>query len=99
MVKAGLLLKSIGDHEKMEVPKGRSRPLIDERAGKVQFSSDHFRDKMEKADALDDFRQALLNDKIFELIKSSATITEESTEAPFGRGQAREVLASTNVEP
>jgi trigger factor len=82
MVKAGLMLKSISEEEKLEVTEGDLQAAIEERAKESNFSADHLMDKLEKADALGEFRVSLLNDKVFDLIKSHATITEEEPAPP-----------------
>ncbi len=86
MVKAGLILKAISDVENLAVSDEELQAGIVERAGESKVSPDHMRDQFEKAGALDEFRNALLNDKVFELIKAHATFTDaapaESEETP-----------------
>ncbi len=99
MVKAGLLLKAIGEDEKLEVTDGDLQAVIEERAKESNFSADHLMDKLEKADAVDDFRLSLLNDKVFELIQGLATITEEQPEPQSVEAKAEIDAPESDEQP
>ncbi|MEW6350483.1 MAG: trigger factor [Thermodesulfobacteriota bacterium] len=81
MVKAGLILKAISEAENLAVSDEELQAGIEERAREANVSSDHMRDQIEKAGALDEFRNALLNDKVFDLIKAHATFSEAAPPA------------------
>jgi trigger factor len=87
-VKAGLLLKAIGEEEKLEITDDELKTGIEERAQQFNMSVDYLKDQLENNDVMDDMKASLLQDKIYKFIEEHAEITEETATAAEESEQA-----------
>jgi trigger factor len=76
MVKAGLVLKAIGEKEGIEVSDEEVDEAIEKRAKSMGFSADLLKDRWKENNMLEEVRAALVEDKIYDLIEEHAVITE-----------------------
>ncbi|HMK37049.1 MAG TPA: trigger factor [Desulfomonilaceae bacterium] len=76
-VKAGLILKAVGEKEAIEVSDDELSAAITERAQQFGMSEDYLRDQLEQGSMLDDLRASVLQDKIYKFIQDNAEIREE----------------------
>ncbi len=79
-VKAGLILKAIGEQENIEVSDEELEEGIKERANSIGLSPDLLKDRWTENNMLEEFRASLAEDKIYEMVEGHAEITEQ--EAP-----------------
>ncbi len=77
MVKAGLILRAVGEQEKLEVSDEDLEEGIKERAKSIGFSPDLLKDRWTENNMLEEFRASLVEDKIYEMIETHAEITEQ----------------------
>ena len=80
-VKAGLILKAIGEEENVEVSDEEIEKGIEKKAKEIGFSPDLLKDRWKENNLIEDFRAALVEDKIYELIQEHAEITEQEPPA------------------
>lgn len=80
-VKAGLILKAIGEQEQIEVSDDEVRESIEKRAESMGLSPDLLKDRWGEDNMLEEFRAGLVEDKIYELIQEHAEITEQEPPA------------------
>jgi len=80
-VKAGLLLKAMSDQEHIEVTDEEFQAGIEERAQQLGVTADYLKDEFDKGNLLEDFRAALLQEKVYEFLQEQAEITEEEPPA------------------
>jgi trigger factor len=75
-VKAGLILKAISEKEGLQVSEKELQEEIARRAEVLEYSPDHLRDELEARNLLHDVRSAILQRKVFDLLKEHAEIEE-----------------------
>lgn len=80
-VKAGLLLKGISEQEELAVSDEEFQKGIEDRAKELGVTADYLRDEFEKGNMLEDFRAALLQEKVYAFLQEHAEITEEDPPA------------------
>lgn len=83
-VKAGLLLKAVSEQEQLEITDEEFQAGIAERAQQLGVTPDYLKDEFEKGNMIEDFRAALLQDKVYKFVQEQAEITEEDPPAPEG---------------
>ena len=76
-VKAGLILDENAQEEKIEVSDKNLQAAIEKRAQELGLSIDYLKDQLEEHNILGDMRSSLRQQKIFDMIKDSADISEE----------------------
>ncbi len=77
IVKAGLLIKAVGEKEDIEVSDNELETGIQERAEQLGMSVDYLKDQLEQNSMLEDMRAGILQDKIYKFIEKNAIITEK----------------------
>lgn len=75
-VKAALILKAISEKEGIEITDETLQAEIERRAGEMGYSPDAFRDLLEEHDMVKEIRSNLLQQKVFDLLKEHARMTE-----------------------
>ncbi|MBI5249673.1 MAG: trigger factor [Desulfomonile tiedjei] len=78
IVKTGLLLRSIGEKEAIEVSDEDLQAGIAERAEQIGMSADYLKDQLEANKMTEELRASLLQEKVFKFIQDHGEITEEN---------------------
>lgn len=79
-VKAGLLMKAIGEKENIEVTDEDLQAGIEERAKQFGMSVDYLKDQLETHDVLENMKESILQQKIYKFLEDNAEITQETAE-------------------
>jgi trigger factor len=80
-VKAGLVLKAIGEQEQIDINDEEMITGIEERAKQLGLTVDYLKEQLERNDMLEDMKSSLLQDKIYKFIEENANIVEEEPSA------------------
>jgi trigger factor len=75
-VKRGLLLKAIRNQENIEVSDEEFEAGIEKRAQSAGVSPDHYRDQLDEHNAVEEIRNAMVEEKTLAFIIERADITE-----------------------
>ena len=75
-VKAGIILKAIGEQESLEVSSEEIDAEVERRANLIGVPVDFLRDHMENNDLMENFSYSILEDKVYKLIEERANVTE-----------------------
>ncbi len=81
-VKAGLILRAVGENEGIEISDDELEAAIEKKAEELGYSPDHLKDQLQEHNMLGEMRSSLLQEKIVEFIMEHAAITEKT--APAG---------------
>jgi trigger factor len=81
-VKAGLILRAVGETEGIAISDDELEAAIEKRAEELGYSADHLKDQLQEHNMLREMRSSLLQEKIVEFIMEHADITEKA--APAG---------------
>jgi len=76
-VKAGLILKAIGEKEQVEVSDEELQAEIETRAKTMGYSVDYLKDQLEARNLLQEVKSMVLQAKVFDFLKEHANMTEE----------------------
>ncbi len=79
-VKAGLLMKTIGEIENIEVTDEELQAGLEERAKQFGMSVDYLRDQLDTHDLLEDLKGSVLQQKIYKFLEENSEITQETAE-------------------
>jgi trigger factor len=80
-VKAGLVLKAIGEQEHIEISDEEMNAGVEERAKQLGLTADFLKEQLERNDMLEDMKSSLLQDKIYKFIEENGNIVEEAPSA------------------
>ncbi len=75
-VKAGLIIKAIGEKEEIQVSGDEINSELEKRAKIFGWTPDFLKDQLEENQTMDNFTSSLLEDKIYSFIESQSDITE-----------------------
>ncbi|MDD3472894.1 MAG: trigger factor [Syntrophaceae bacterium] len=75
-VKAGIILKAIGDQEALEVSSEEIDAEVEKRASLIGVPVDFLRDHMENNNMMENFSYSILEDKVYKLIEERANVVE-----------------------
>ena len=75
-VKAGIILKAIGEQESLEVSSEEIDAEVERRANLIGVPVDFLRDHMENNNLMENFSYSILEDKVYKLIEERANVTE-----------------------
>lgn len=75
-VKAGIILKAIGEQEALEVSTEEIEAEVETRAKLIGIPADFLRDHMENNNMMENFSYSILEDKVYKLIEERANVTE-----------------------
>ncbi len=81
-VKAGIILKAIGEQEALEVSSEEIDAEVEKRAGLIGVPADFLRDHLENNNMMENFSYSLLEDKVYKLIEERANVTESAYVEP-----------------
>jgi trigger factor len=90
MVKAGLLLKSIAEKEKLEISDEEFESSLAEKAELMGLTADYLKDQFEDERLKSDFRAGLLQEKVYRYIIDKAEITETEQSGDVSESQESE---------
>ncbi len=95
-VKAGLILKAIAEKEEFHVTDEEVREVLEKRAEEAGITADHLKDYLDASGAMGDFKGRLLQEKVLDMIKEHAQITDE--EAPAEESENSEESQTEDPE-
>ena len=90
-VKAGIILKAIGDQEALEVSSEEIDAEVEKRAALIGVPVDFLRDHMENNNMMENFSYSILEDKVYNLIEERANVTETAYVEPEKEAPPKEV--------
>ncbi len=90
-VKAGIILKAIGEQEALEVSADEINAEVEKRAKLIGVPADFLRDHMENNSLMDNFSYSILEDKVYKLIEERANVTETPYVEPVVEAPQKEV--------
>jgi trigger factor len=77
-VKAGLIIKAIGEKEEIQLSGDEINSELEKRAKIFGWTPDFLKDQLEENQTMDNFTSSLLEDKIYSFIESQSDITEKA---------------------
>ncbi len=87
-VKAGLILKAIGEQENIEINDEELNSGVEDRAKQLGMTGDFLREQLERNNMLDEMKSSLLQDKIYKFIEDNGNIVEEEPPAETSTEEA-----------
>lgn len=76
-VKAGVLMTAIGRQEGITVSDEQLDEAVREKAELFEMAPDYFKERLEEAGNMEDFREGLLEDQVYKFVEANAEITEQ----------------------
>ena len=76
-VKAGVLMTAIGRQEGITVSDEQVDEAVREKAELFEMAPDYFKERLEEAGNMEDFREGLLEDQVYKFVEANAEITEQ----------------------
>ncbi len=76
-VKAGVLMEAIGRQEGITVSDEQVEEAVREKAALFDMAPDYFKERLEEAGNMEDFREGLLEDQVYKFVEANAEITEQ----------------------
>ncbi len=89
-VKAGIILKAIGEQEALEVSTEEIEAEVEKRAKLIGVPADFLRDHMENNNMMENFSYSILEDKVYKLIEERANVTESPYVEPVQESPQKE---------
>lgn len=80
-VKAAVMVAAIGRQEGITISEERVQQAIEEKAALFDMTPDYFKERLEEAGSLDDFKEGLLEEDVYKFLEANAEITEEEASA------------------
>jgi trigger factor len=76
-VKAGVLMAAVGSQEGITVSDEQVEKAVREKAELFDMAPDYFKERLEEAGNMEDFREGLLEDQVYKFVEANAEITEQ----------------------